>query len=71
MEELDWFIPYYIDIKLLTNDTHCILSFVHGGRRKSYFVHKYLSSVPIQELSFNVCLFESNPVSNINFLVNS
>ena len=54
MEELDWFIPYYIDIKLLTKDTHCILSFVHGGRRKSYFVHKYLSSVPIQELSFNV-----------------
>ena len=54
MEELDWFIPYYIDIKLLTKDTHCILSFVHSGRRKSYFVHKYLSSVPIQELSFNV-----------------
>ena len=54
MEELDWFIPYYIDIKLLTKDTHCILSFVHGGRRKSYFVHKYLASVPIQELSFNV-----------------
>jgi len=67
MEELDWFIPYYIDIKLLTKDTHCILSFVHGGRRKSYFVHKYLSSVPIQELSFNVFYLNQILLETLNF----